>query len=320
MLLRLLLDALAPAGPGAPLSVLIFHRVRPAIDPLFPGEPDAGRFEQQLRWVKDWFRVLPLPEAVKGLREGSLPARPLCITFDDGYADNATLALPILRRLGLTATFFIATGYLNGGRMWNDTIIEAVRGAPGPDLDLSDLDLDVLPISDVPAKRAAIHGLLTRLKHLPVTERQRKTDAVAERAGTARPGDLMLTDGQVREIRAAGMTIGAHTVTHPILAKLDDDSARREIAESKTYLEALLDEPVRLFAYPNGKPVQDYNAAHVAMARELGFEAALSTAAGVGHHGCDLFQIPRFTPWDRARSRYGLRLALNVRQTRYATV
>ena len=319
MLLRLLLDALAPAGPGAPLSVLIFHRVRPAIDPLFPGEPDAARFEQQLRWVKDWFRVLPLPEAVKGLREGSLPARPLCITFDDGYADNATLALPILRRLGLTATFFIATGYLNGGRMWNDTIIEAVRAATGPDLNLSDLGLGTFVVEGSAAKRAAIEAILTRLKHLPVAERQRKTDAIADRVGAGLPCDLMLTDRQVRELRDAGMAIGAHTVTHPILAKLDDAPAREEILESKRHLERLLGHPVSLFAYPNGKPVQDYTATHVAMARELGFDAALSTAPGAGRRGCDLFQIPRFTPWDRTSSRYGLRLALNARRARYAT-
>lgn len=319
MLLRLILDVSAPAGRGSRLSVLIFHRVRPTIDPLFPGEPDALRFEQQLRWVKGWFQVLPLPEAIMGLREGKLPARPLCITFDDGYADNATLALPILRKLGLTATFFVATGYLNGGRMWNDTVIEAVRAATGPRLDLSDLQLGAFDLDGVSAKRSAIDFILTSLKHLPIAERQRRTDQIAARAEAELPHDLMLNDSQVRNLRAADMTIGAHTVSHPILAKLDDETAWREIAESKRYLEALLDEPISLFAYPNGKPIRDYTAAHVSMTRELGFAAAMSTAAGVGHYGCDLFQIPRLTPWDRTPSRYGLRLALNARQTNYAT-
>jgi peptidoglycan/xylan/chitin deacetylase (PgdA/CDA1 family) len=319
MLLRLLLDVLAPAGRNSRLSVLIFHRVRQEVDPLFPGEPDSARFEQQLGWVKDWFRVLPLPEAVAALREGRLPARSLCITFDDGYADNATQALPILQKLGLSATFFVATGYLNGGRMWNDTVIEAVRASSDDRLDLSDLGIGTLALGDLSGKRAAIGAILSSLKHLPAAERQRRTDSIAARVGARLPDDLMMTDRQVEELRAAGMTIGAHTVTHPILAKLDDATARHEIAESKRYLEALLDERVTLFAYPNGKPVQDYNAAHAAMARELGFEAALSTAAGVAHGGSDLYQIPRFTPWDRTPSRFGLRLALNTRQTRYAT-
>jgi peptidoglycan/xylan/chitin deacetylase (PgdA/CDA1 family) len=269
--------------------------------------------------VRDWFQVLPLGEAVAQLRDGKLPARPLCITFDDGYADNVAIALPILRKLGLNATFFIATGYLNGGRMWNDTVIEVVRAATGPQLDLSALGLGTFAVDSPPAKRAAIDSILGSLKHLPIDERQRKTDAIAGTVGARLPDDLMLTDAQVRELRAAGMTIGAHTSSHPILAKLDDGRAREEIAEGKRYLERLLGEPVTLFAYPNGKPGQDYTDVHVAMARELGFEAAVSTATGAAQASCDLYQIPRFTPWDRTPLRYGLRLARNTRHVRYAT-
>ena len=72
---------------------------------------------------------------------GRAPARALAITFDDGYADNATVAAPILLRLGLPATFFVATGFLDGGRMWNDTVIEAVAPRRGPVLDLAPLGL-----------------------------------------------------------------------------------------------------------------------------------------------------------------------------------
>jgi peptidoglycan/xylan/chitin deacetylase (PgdA/CDA1 family) len=320
MSLRFLFEVLAPHGSRSRLSVLIFHRVRPRIDPLFPTEPDAAAFEAQLRWVKDWFNVLPLPAAVVGLRDGTLPARPLCITFDDGYADNATLALPILRKLGLHATFFIATGYLNGGRMWNDTIIEAVRRAAEPRLDLARLGLGELAIGSDEARRDAIAALLRLLKYLPKTERETKAKAVADAVGAALPNDLMMIDRQVRELHAAGMTIGAHTVTHPILAGLSDSAAREEIAESKRALEDLTGKPVALFAYPNGKPARDYTAAHVAMVRELGFEAAVSTAEGAASAGGDLHQIPRFTPWDKTRWRYGLRLARNARQNRLAAV
>lgn len=317
--MRLLFDILAPPRVKASLSVLIFHRVRHEPDPLFPGEPDAIRFEEQLRWVNDWFQVLPLLEAVAGLRSETLPARSLSITFDDGYADNATLALPILRRLSLPATFFVATGYLNGGRMWNDTVIEAVRRAPGTRLDLSDLGLGVFTIGNLDERRNTISELIKRLKHLSQEDRQQKSDAIGRHAGAPLPDDLMLTDRQVLELRGAGMEIGAHTVSHPILATLSEEEARREIEANKDYLERLLGERVTLFAYPNGMPGRDYKAAHVAMLRELGFEAAVTTAAGVTSPGCDLYQIPRFTPWDRTRWRYGLRLARNASQTRHAT-
>ena len=77
--------------------MMIFHRVLPEPDPLFPGEPDADRFDAQLALLEHWFNILPLPDAIRGLREERLPPRPLTITFDDGYADNCTVALPILR-------------------------------------------------------------------------------------------------------------------------------------------------------------------------------------------------------------------------------
>ena len=80
--------------------------------------------------------MIPLDVAVDALKTGKLPARAAAITFDDGYADNRSIALPILKQHGLSATFFIATGYLNGGRMWNDTIIEAIRRSEAKKLEI----------------------------------------------------------------------------------------------------------------------------------------------------------------------------------------
>jgi peptidoglycan/xylan/chitin deacetylase (PgdA/CDA1 family) len=312
MIGRVLIGALARSGPRTPLSVLIFHRVLSEADPLDLGDPDARRFEDVLRWITAWFDVIPLADAVAGLRTGRLPARPLAITFDDGYADNHDIALPILRRLGCHATFFVSTGFLDGGCMWNDRVIEALRGAPGSTLDLSDLGLGRHRIGSIALRRAAITDLLPKLKYLEPTERQVTVDGIAEKAQSGRPGHLMMTSDQVRALAAAGMTIGAHTVNHPILARLNDAEARREMAESQEHLEGLLREPVRLFAYPNGKPEQDYGANHVAMARSLGFDAAVSTAWGAATSADDLFQIPRFTPWDRRRSGFLMRLAHNI--------
>ena len=126
--------ALQPPGPRGRLHTLIFHRVLPQRDPLFPGEVTAQDFNAICRWLKAWFHVLPMDQAVQQLREGSLPSRALAISFDDGYADNHEVALPILLQHGLPATFFVATGFLDGGRMWNDTVIEAVRNCALPQL------------------------------------------------------------------------------------------------------------------------------------------------------------------------------------------
>jgi peptidoglycan/xylan/chitin deacetylase (PgdA/CDA1 family) len=299
------------ATGGPRLSILIFHRVLPARDPLRPSEPDAVDFELRMRWLASAFRLMPLIEAARRLTDGSLPVNAACITFDDGYADNLTIAAPILSRLRLPATFFIASGFLDGGRMFNDTVIESVRAISGT-LDLSAIDLGIWPCADNAQRIKAIDGLLERLKYLAQDERQKKVDAIAGIAGLPATSELMMTRQQVRELRRHGMSIGAHTVTHPILTGLAPDEARREIEDGRRDLEDIVGERVKLFAYPNGKPGRDYDASHVAMVRSMNFDAAVSTAWGVSNRRSDLYQLPRFTPWDADVNRFGLRLAQNM--------
>ena len=293
------------------LSILIYHRVLPKADPLFPSEVDAERFDQQLRYLKQAFNIIPLSQAVEGLRNGALPPRAACITFDDGYADNADIALPILKRHGVSATFFVATGFLNGGRMWNDTVIELIRRAPDR-IDLGALGLGQFTLDTLPKRRAAIGTLLDALKYLPIDARQAQVDSMGPLIGVRAPDDLMMSDDQVRQLHRAGMEIGGHTVNHPIIARMDSAAARTEIADGKARLEQIIGEPIRTFAYPNGKPGQDYIAEHVAMVKQLGFESAVCTAWGAARPGTDLFQLPRFTPWDRSQLRFTLRMMQNL--------
>jgi peptidoglycan/xylan/chitin deacetylase (PgdA/CDA1 family) len=314
--IKMLLRALSPAGARAPLSILIFHRVHSTSDPLYPDEPDAPRFEMLMMWVKRWFNVLPLSSAVEGLRRGSLPGRAAAITFDDGYADNCDVALPILRRLELPATFFVATGFINGGRMWNDTVIEAVRAVATPRFDLRAAKLGSYPTGTLAEKRATIDVILNATKYLPQEERDEVTSAIEKAAGKALPDDIMMTDDQLRTLRDAGMEIGAHTRTHPILAKCSPAEAESEIAKGRDDLERVLGAPPTLFAYPNGKPGRDYDSTHVEIVRRVGFQAAVSTSWGVARRGDDLFQLPRFTPWSRKSVPFGLRLAQNLASNR----
>lgn len=310
--IRPLLNLLSPAGPRGRLSVLIFHRVVPEPDAIFPGEMHAARFDQICGWLKHWFRVLPLDQAAQQLRYGRLPERACCITFDDGYADNLHVAVPILKKHGLPATFFVATGFLDGGRMWNDTVIEAVRHCRAPQLDLGGLDLGAFQLNTPKSRTEAIEALLGKIKYLPIDERIRLTESIAAAAGVEPDRHLMMSSDEVRQMREAGMLIGAHTLTHPILAKLPPDEARREMRESQLFLQDLLHERIGLFAYPNGKPGADYLPEHALMAQELGFDAAVSTAWGAADAATDPFQIPRFTPWDATRGRFGLRLVQNL--------
>ncbi len=117
---------LALASEGR-LSILIFHRVLPERDPLFPGEPTAAEFDALLDHLKRRFSVLPLAEGISASMITRFPRPALAMTFDDGYADNLAVAAPLLRKHGIPATLFVATGYLDGGVMWNDVVIAAFR-------------------------------------------------------------------------------------------------------------------------------------------------------------------------------------------------
>jgi peptidoglycan/xylan/chitin deacetylase (PgdA/CDA1 family) len=300
-------------GARTRLTVLIYHRVLAAPDPLFPNEPDALSFETQMRWIKAWFNVLPLAEAIERLSTDSLPAGAAAITFDDGYANNCSVALPILLRVGLPATFFIATGFLDGGRMWNDTIIDVMRRYAGPELDLSSLNLGRYSVRNVEDRRRSVDELIGKLKYLDPGRREALCNDIAATASNEPPRDLMLTTDQVRTLANAGMTIGAHTINHPILSRVSEQEAHKEMARSKQQLESITGREVQLFAYPNGKPGIDYSAVHARIAQKVGFSAAVSTGLGAATRGDDIFQIPRFTPWDRARWRFALRLAMNMR-------
>lgn len=305
---RALLSVVAPGGTRG-LSVLVYHRVLPHADPLFPGVVDAERFVLQLDVLSRCFNVLPLPEALARLRSGSLPPRAASITFDDGYADNEAVALPLLRARGLHATFFVAAGFLDGGRMWNDTVIESVRLTPLKSLPCQFLGLGQLPVDTPGEKRSAVDVLLGALKYRPVHDRAAMVARLAADSRAELPDGLMMTSAQVRSLHAAGMEIGAHTVNHPILATLPAPVARGEMASGREALEAIIGGKVGLFAYPNGKPGQDYLPEHVGMVRALGFAGAVTTAWGAGS---DVFELPRFTPWDRSQLRFALRLAHNL--------
>ncbi len=313
-LYRFLANRLAPAGPKAQLSILIFHRVLAEPDPLFPSEATIETFDAQMGLLKSVFNILPLPEALARLKAGTLPARPACVTFDDGYADNFMHALPILQKHGLHATFFIATSYLNGGRMFNDTVIESIRQCAHTKLDLNELGLGIHELGSDAAKKQAIEKILPQVKYLPLDPREDIVAQIAVRTGANNlPNDLMMTTGQLKALHAAGMEIGGHTHRHPILAKLDRGQVRDEIATGKAWLENTLGTVLRVFAYPNGKPGSDYLPEQSDIVRELGFEGAVSTQCGVSTIRSDWFQLPRFTPWDTNRTAYALRLLKNLR-------
>lgn len=308
-LLRTMGDIIAPGGKGdGRLCVVNYHRVLEHADPLLETEPDIATFRWQMELLADAFNVVPLHEALAMLENERMPARTVCITFDDGYRSVHDLALPILKELKLPATVFVTSGCMDDGRMWNDRIIAAIKDLPGDRLDLRDLGLGSYPLGGVEARKQAVLKLTEASKYLPPADRDGLIQRLDGLVGGPRSSDLMLTRDMVATLSRSGVEIGGHTISHPILTSLDDDVSRREIAGCKRELEEITGKPVRYFAYPNGKVGMDFDHRHVQMAKDAGYEAAFTTAVGPVTRRADPYQLPRSRPWDRKPFMFGLRL------------
>ena len=293
------------------LLILTYHRVIPDPDAHDPDDISESQFDMQVSVFSKYFNPLTLSDAASRLRDGKLPARAVCVTFDDGYRDNAELALPILRRHQVPATFFVATSFLDGGIMWNDRVIQSVRRFAGDNIDLRDLGLGEHAVATNAQRMATYKTLIGQLKHLPQEERLARCLAVGELLGVAAPTDLMMETKDLLTLRDAGMEIGGHTQSHPILSVVDDATARAEIGEGKRDLERILDAEIAAFAYPNGRPGKDFERRHAEMVRDAGFSLAVTTAPGCVSSSGNPYQLGRFSVWHRTRPKLIARLMLN---------
>jgi peptidoglycan/xylan/chitin deacetylase (PgdA/CDA1 family) len=315
-MLRLATAMMSPAGERGRLSAFIFHRSPEKPDPLLPSEPDARMLDRLLGWIGAQFQVLDPLDACERLRAGTLPARAAIITFDDGYRDNYTVALPMLQRHRMPAAFFIATAYLEGGMMFNDRVIEAIRVCRRSDIELPGDEFTRFPLRDDAERRVAIDRILRAIKHLDPEQRLSAVEELEQRAEMTRDAGapMMMNLKQLAALHRAGMTIGGHTRSHPILLKLQPEDARAEIEQGLADLASIIGERPRVFAYPNGRRNMDYDASHVAMLEQAGVESAFTTHAGAADSRTAPLEIPRFTPWDRTRVRFGARAWLNLRR------
>ena len=304
---------LTSARSKSRLSILIYHRVFDQPDPFHAGAPDITMFSWQMELLHRYYNVVSLAQAIELLKSGALPARTACVTFDDGYADNFLHALPVLKQWQIPATFFVASGFLNGGMMWNDVVLESIRHQEDDQLDLQAVGLDRYRLGNLQQRQQLAGELLPIIKYMSPEQRSEVTQLLVELSKQQLPDDLMMTTDQLKQLYASGMEIGAHTVSHPILSSLTIHQAEQEIKTGRERLSALLDGArIRYFAYPNGKPGQDFTNQHVNIVKQLGFEGAVSTHSSATTVDSDLYQLPRFTPWDTTPFTFAARLIKNT--------
>jgi peptidoglycan/xylan/chitin deacetylase (PgdA/CDA1 family) len=293
---------LTPAARGSGV-ILMFHHVRPESPREFAPnrllEITPGFLNIILEVLKQsGFELIALDDLPSRLSAQS-DARPFAVlTFDDGYRDNVDHARPVLRRHAAPWTLFVATEFADGtGRLWWLELERAVARLDRIHVTLDARSLD-LPCRTAAQKRTAFETIYWELRRGP-EERLRSVIAeLAENAGVKPAGlvqDLCLGWDDLRALADdPHVTIGAHTVTHAMLAKHDDATVRREIATSKSVLEERLGRPVRHFAYPVGDPTSA-GPREFRLAREAGFATAVTTRPGhvFPGHAAHLHALPR---------------------------
>ncbi|WP_426194731.1 glycosyltransferase [Massilia sp. DWR3-1-1] len=303
---------LSSSGQSARLSVLLFHKVPTQADPLASSELNLARFEQMLDFVGENANVMPLSEANSALQRGILPKRAVALTFDDGYAEWIDNVAPALLRRGMPATFFITTGQFEGGVLWHERILAAVRALPKQGARLPAGLGEFTNLGAPNCRERLVERLQERLKYAPLNERLEAIEQLECQADTALLLPPGFNAGSVRDLHSQGFEIGAHTVHHPILNECTAQQARDEIANSKAELELIIGGAVNAFAYPNGRPGTDFAFEHVNMVKAAGYSMAVTTSTGAANAATDPFQIPRFTPWGVSDERIAFQLMRNM--------
>lgn len=279
---------------GPRVSVLMYHRVHSEGDPLgLTVKPDS--FDRQLRLLKDRYPVVSLDQAVEELGAGTLNRHVFVITFDDGYRDNFLHAYPILSRHGIPATIFVTCEPLDHGHFGWSRFDEVILRSTAPEIDLSAHGLGIIGLAGPEARKAALVHLHRELKKLDDGGRRSVMAAVESTlGGDDGAGDrIMLSWDEVRIMVSGGLvSIGSHTLTHPILTRIPPEQASVEIKESKRRIERETGARIDHFAYPNGG-WSDFDADIVRLTRESGYRSACATIPGTNRPGADLFSLRR---------------------------
>ena len=291
-------SAIRTLRPSRALAILRYHAVCGAEGAAYaePGicvTPNA--FERHVAYLTSQYRVLPLPEAVRYLRDGkTLPQNAVAITFDDGYADNLPAAR-VLARNGATATFYITTSCLAGeSPFWPSEIRELIHRTTAPEIRLKSANGELLLRCDTDvARHLAIRTLAKAFKASTIPVRESLRQGLRSVAGGGDVASPMLTWDQVQEMQRLGMTIGAHTMTHPNLPNAGLADAWLEIAGSKARLERELGVAATMFSYPNGGAERYMTADLAALVRKAGFEASTTSRNGFAGPTSDLYALER---------------------------
>ncbi|MEQ5834007.1 polysaccharide deacetylase family protein [Marinobacter sp. NFXS9] len=239
--------------------ILMYHRLSAKDE---PGKIHVDQFRKQMRLIKRHFHPMNLTELLEAHEQGSVPNHAVVVTFDDGYADFAEYAFPIMQEEGIPSTLFITTGFVNGDLwLWPDQLRYAVDMRVIPPHQLrNDFKLNL-------ENQGSPSSLWNALADYSLTLSNRDKiafiDYIYSDFGVERPERvpdeyLPVTWEQLNKMSLSGLDIGSHSVSHPILTKLETNELIFELSESKRMIKKNLGLSVDVFCYPNGT-VEDFN-------------------------------------------------------------
>lgn len=270
------------------LRVLIYHRIAnpessSCLDPTLISATPSD-FERQMRFLASHYDVVGLPDVFNALHAGTpLPENAVLITFDDGYADFGETAWPILKSLRLPATLFVSTAYPDRPDylFWWDRLYRALTFSTKPELEST--PFGKLSLRTPTDRRESWRRLREHLKRATHEDVLTLVDNICDRLGDV-PGGTngVLSWNELRSLSRDGVTLAAHTRTHPVLTRVAPEIAREEIVGSQQDLEHQVGPMLPVFCFPGGQ----HNDTLVSILKQEGFKMAFTTVRGSNDLGC----------------------------------
>ena len=251
-------------APVPTLSIVTYHHIADH-DPAYPYAPDVAdatpaQFRRQMETLARYCTPIGIEELLRVIDGAPLPKNPIMVTFDDGYRSCHDVALPILRAVGVRATFFVATSFVQERRLyWWERIALMLGSAKRERARITYPEVVEVDVRD-PSTRDELTALIKNTASLDV-DRFLDELATALDVEWTREIEAAYADGlimqwdQVRALARAGMDVESHGRRHRVLQTLDAAGLVDELDGSKADLEAQLGRPVRAVAYPVGRRI-----------------------------------------------------------------
>lgn len=261
-------------------------------------------FERQIKFLKKHYTILSLKETVHLMQQKKkLPCRVAVITFDDGYYNNLTYALPILQKHQVPVTIFLTTGYIGTKKLLPIDqaylicrYTQKLKSQTRPEI-----GLESLSFTNDMERENSFSKLVKVLKKIPTHDQKLCLASLQQELQVPDFEEdkkiyqdfRLMSWAEVLKLKKSGwVDFGSHTVSHEILTNVPDQIAEKEIIDSKIMLEEKLNEPISFFAYPNGQQI-DFNSQHIHLLYKHGYSAAVTTIPALNSHQENIYTLKR---------------------------